>query len=57
MVFDTTAIIKKALAECAGTVDLQLTDGGEHADLASTVAFALAKTKKQAPVKIAQEIV
>ena len=57
MVFDTTTIIKKALTECTGTEDIQLIDGGEHADLASTIAFSLAKTKKQAPVKIAQEIV
>jgi arginyl-tRNA synthetase len=57
MVFDTTTIIKKALTECTGTDDVQLIDGGEHADLASTVAFGLAKTKKQAPVKIAQDIV
>ena len=57
MVFDTTAIIRKALAECTGTGDVQLTDGGEHADLASTVAFCLAKERKQAPVKIAQDIV
>ncbi len=57
MVFDTTAIIRKALAECTGTGDVQLTDGGEYADLASTVAFCLAKERKQAPVKIAQDIV
>ncbi|HNX17469.1 MAG TPA: arginine--tRNA ligase [Methanoregula sp.] len=56
MVFDTTTIIKKALTECTGLEDIQLIDGGEHADLASTIAFSLAKTKKQAPVKIAQEI-
>ena len=57
MVFDTTTIIKKVLTECTGTDDIQLIDGGEHADLASTVAFGLAKQKKQAPVKIAQDIV
>jgi arginyl-tRNA synthetase len=57
MVFDTTTIIKKALIECAGTEDVQLIDGGEHADVASTVAFGLAKQKKQAPIKIAQDIV
>ncbi|MFY9750592.1 MAG: arginine--tRNA ligase [Methanoregula sp.] len=56
MVFDTTTMIANALKECTGTADIQLTDGGEHADLASTVAFSLAKAKKQAPVKIAQEI-
>ncbi len=56
MVFDTTTVIAKALANCTGLTDIQLTDGGEHADLASTVAFSLAKTRKQAPVKIAQDI-
>ena len=56
MVFDTTAAIKKALSECTGLAEIPLADGGEHADLATTVAFTLAKTKKQAPVKIAQEI-
>jgi len=56
MVFDTTAAIKKALSECTGLVEIPLTDGGEHADLATTVAFSLAKVRKQAPVKIAQEI-
>jgi len=57
MVFDTTTTIIKALTECTGINDIQLTDGGEHADLASTVAFSLAKERKQAPVKIAQDIV
>jgi len=56
MVFDTTTVIAKALAECTGLSDIQLTDGGEHADYASTVAFSLAKTRKQPPVKIAMEI-
>jgi arginyl-tRNA synthetase len=56
MVFDTPAAIKKALSECTGLTEIPLTDGGEHADLATTVAFALAKTKKQAPVQIAQEL-
>ena len=45
------------LRECTGKEDPLLVDGGEHADLASTIAFALAKERKQAPVKIAQDIV
>jgi arginyl-tRNA synthetase len=57
MVLDTTAAIKRALSECTGLSDIPLVDGGEHADLATTVAFSLAKTKKQAPVKIAQDVV
>jgi len=56
MVFDTTSIIARILAENTGVTDVQLIDGGEHADLASTVAFSLAKTRKQAPAIIAQEI-
>ena len=57
MVFDTTTLISRALSDCTGLADVQLTDGGDHADLASPVAFALAKAKKQAPAKIAQDIV
>ena len=49
--------IEKAIIDCTGGKDALLTDGGEHADLASTVAFALAKQKKQAPMKIAQDLV
>jgi arginyl-tRNA synthetase len=49
-------IIGNAIKETTGTDDPLLTDGGEHADLASTIAFALAKQKKQAPVKIAQDL-
>ena len=48
--------IGNAIRECTGVVDALLVDGGEHADLASTVAFALAKQRKQAPVTIAQEL-
>jgi arginyl-tRNA synthetase len=57
MVFDTPTIITKALTKCTGLTDIQIVDGGEHADFASTVAFSLVKVKKQAPVKIAQDIV
>jgi arginyl-tRNA synthetase len=45
------------LREYTGREDVLLIDGGDHADLASTIAFALAKERKQAPVKIAQDIV
>jgi arginyl-tRNA synthetase len=48
--------IGNALKEQTGLPDAQLIDGGEHADLASTIAFSLAKEKKQAPVKIAQDL-
>ena len=48
--------IGNAIKEQTGLPEAQLIDGGEHADLASTVAFSLAKEKRQAPVKIAQEL-
>jgi arginyl-tRNA synthetase len=57
MPHDIFTTIETAIKETTGVADALLGDGGEHADLATTVAFALAKLKKQAPVKIAQEIV
>ncbi len=49
--------IETAIKETAAVTDALLMEGGEHADLATTVAFSLAKAKKQAPVKIAQDLV
>lgn len=57
MVRDVYSTIENAIRTSTGAPDALLVDGGEHADLASTVAFALAKQKKQAPVKIAQDLV
>jgi arginyl-tRNA synthetase len=57
MPHDIFTTIETAIKETTGVADALLGDGGEHADLATTVAFALAKQKKQAPVKIAQDIV
>ena len=57
MLHDMEETIGKAIQENTGVTDALIVDGGEHADLASTVAFALAKQKKQAPVKIAQDLV
>ncbi len=54
---DMFAMIETAVGETAGVTDALLVEGGEHADLASTVAFSLAKQRKQAPVKIAQDLV
>ena len=52
-----TTIGNAIIWECTGVTLMQLlVDGGEHADLASTVAFALAKQKKQAPLTIAQDL-
>ncbi len=57
MVHETFTAIRTALHECTGIDDIQVIEGGEHADLASTVAFGLAKQQKKSPVLIAQEIV
>jgi len=56
MLQDMYTTIGNAIKESTGAADALLMDGGEHADLASTIAFALAKQKKQAPVKIAQDL-
>lgn len=39
-----------------GLADVLLTEGGDHADLASTVAFSLAKKEKKSPIVIATEL-
>ena len=56
MQHDMYTIIGDAIKGTAGVTDALIVDGGEHADLATTVAFSLAKQKKQAPVKIAQDL-
>lgn len=50
-------IIFKVLQDSTNEQDVQLVDGGEHADLASTIAFSLAKKQKTSPVQIAQNLV
>jgi arginyl-tRNA synthetase len=50
-------IIFSVLRESTGETDIPLTDGGAHADLASPIAFTLAKKEKSSPVPIAQRIV
>lgn len=57
MLLEKRKLLERVLKESTGMDDVQLAEGGEHADLATTVAFALAKQKKQAPVKIAQDLV
>ncbi|MCC7567245.1 MAG: arginine--tRNA ligase [Methanoregulaceae archaeon] len=44
------------LRAVTGLPDVGLVEGGEHADLASTVAFSLAKTRKQNPAQISAEL-
>ena len=56
MYFKTFAAIKQALQEETGEENVLLVEGGDHADLASTIAFALAKKRQKAPVAIAGEI-
>ncbi|MGB4051014.1 MAG: arginine--tRNA ligase [Methanoculleus sp.] len=48
--------IEHMLRECTGEEDVLLTTGGDHADLASTVAFKLAKKQKRPPHQIARDI-
>ncbi|MCM2464835.1 arginine--tRNA ligase [Methanoculleus oceani] len=48
--------IECMLRACTGEEDVLLTTGGDHADLASTVAFKLAKREKRAPQMIAADI-
>jgi arginyl-tRNA synthetase len=48
--------VRQALKECTGLEEIPLGDGGDHADLATTVAFSLAKQKRQAPAQIAQTL-
>ncbi|EHQ34947.1 arginine--tRNA ligase [Methanoplanus limicola] len=56
MFFETYERIESALIEATGEEDVMLTYGGDHADLASTVAFALAKKRRENPAKIAGDI-
>ncbi len=50
-------VIVRVLQEATFEQDVQLLDGGDHADLASTISFALAKKQKTSPVRIAQDLV
>jgi arginyl-tRNA synthetase len=56
MLQETYKTIGRVIEEKAGVTDAQLIDGGEHADLATTIAFTLAKQKKQAPAVIAKDL-
>ena len=49
-------IILTVLQDVTGEKDIPLVDGGEHADLASPIAFTLAKKQKQSPARIAQDL-
>jgi len=56
MLQETYNTIRTVIEEKTGVTDAQLIDGGEHADLATTIAFTLAKQKKQAPALIAKDL-
>jgi arginyl-tRNA synthetase len=53
---DIYLAIEHELRSLTGLSDVALTEGGEHADLASPVAFALAKERRKAPALIAKEL-
>ncbi|MDR3101895.1 MAG: arginine--tRNA ligase [Methanocalculaceae archaeon] len=48
--------IEALLREITGEEDVLITDGGDHADIASTVAFSLAKKERKNPAAIAAKI-
>jgi arginyl-tRNA synthetase len=56
MFIKAQALIRSTLEEITGLTTIPLVDGGEHADLATTIAFQLAKDRKQPPAKIASEL-
>lgn len=56
MYLTTCDAIAAILRQHTGKEDVMLTDGGDHADVASTIAFSLAKELRKAPAVIAQEI-
>jgi len=56
MFHETHAMVRKILEDETGLADVQLVEGGEHADLASTVSFALTKSRKRPPAEIAREL-
>ncbi|MDD1673784.1 MAG: arginine--tRNA ligase [Methanomicrobiales archaeon] len=48
--------ITELLRSLTGHEDVELIEGGEHADLASTLAFTLAREQHRSPTVIAQEL-
>ncbi len=49
-------MVRRILEDETGLADVQLIEGGGHADLASTVSFALAKSRKKLPAEIASTL-
>ncbi|HXW98219.1 MAG TPA: arginine--tRNA ligase, partial [Methanomicrobiales archaeon] len=56
MFLEYSARVERAIREKTGEADPCLVDGGEHADLASTIAFGLAKKERKAPAQIAARL-
>ena len=56
MYHETYAMVRQILEDATGLADVQLVEGGEHADLASTVSFVLAKSLRRPPGEIAREL-
>ena len=53
MFLDYSGRVARAIQEKTGESDPCIVDGGEHGDLASTIAFALAKRERTSPVQVA----
>lgn len=53
MFLEYSARVSRAIRERTGEGDPCLVDGGEHGDLASTIAFALAKKERRSPAQVA----
>ncbi|MDD1658772.1 MAG: arginine--tRNA ligase, partial [Methanomicrobiales archaeon] len=56
MFLEYSARVGRAITEKTGESDPCIVDGGEHGDLASTIAFALAKRERRSPAQIAIEL-
>jgi arginyl-tRNA synthetase len=56
MFLEYSGRVARAIQERTGESNPCIVDGGEHGDLASTIAFALAKRERTSPVKIASDL-
>ncbi|WP_298668353.1 arginine--tRNA ligase [uncultured Methanofollis sp.] len=56
MFLETYRQIEEALRACTGEEAVELMDGGEHADFATTIAFSLAKKQRKSPMAIATDL-
>ncbi|HUK37950.1 MAG TPA: arginine--tRNA ligase [Methanomicrobiales archaeon] len=53
MFLEYSARVARAIREKTGGADPCIVDGGEHGDLASTIAFSLAKKERKNPAQVA----